>query len=155
MKRIFFIVIALLLFSSAALAAGSVTVTGQWKDRNETMYVVKFECTGDSSDGSIPSTAIPDRFMIDVKGLWLVQVIAYPGTTAPDAADVTILDGTFDVLGGKGTNLIHATALQDTYPYSTFMSNWRYWPVKNTLSLATANQGTANANWTVEAVFSK
>lgn len=158
-KFMFFIAVLLLLVMSAtAYAAGSVTVSGSWQDRFGTqMYVVKFVCTGDAANGSTPTTAIPDYIMSEIKGMYLFIVSAYPtsGGTAPDAADVTILDGTFDVLGGKGVNLIHATARQDVYPYSTFMSNWRYWPISNDLSMAVANQATAEANFTLELVYGR
>lgn len=153
-KFMFFITVLLLLVMSAtAYAAGTVTVSGSWQDRYGTqMYVVKFVCTGDAANGSIPTTTIPDSIMSEIKGMFLYIVSAYPtaGGTAPDAADITVLDGTFDVLGAKGVNLIHATARQDVYPYSTFMSNWRYWPITGGLSLAIANQATNSANYTVE-----
>jgi hypothetical protein len=93
-----------------------------------------------------------------LKGKFFLYIVsAYPtaGGTAPDAADIQILQGAYDVLGGKGINLIPATGRQDTYPYSVFMSSWRYWPVTDTITLSVANQSTVGAKFTVELLFGR
>ena len=86
---------------------------------------------------------------------YLYWVVSYPttGGTAPDAADVSILMNGEDLLGGKGVNLIHATATQDTFPYSSFMSSYRFPPVSGPLTLRVANQATASASYTIDLYF--
>lgn len=145
---------AVLLMASNLYAAGSCTQTLSVTS-NPIMKTIKFVCTGDAANGSIPNTAISAANYSEIDGYYLYMVSAYPtaGGTAPDAADVTILHGAYDVLGGKGANLIHATATQDVIPYSTFMSSYRYWPVTGILILAVANQATNSANYTVELTF--
>jgi hypothetical protein len=158
MKKLTAIIIGIvfLLLPVSAFAAGSCTESVNQYTGG--FVAISLACTGDSSDGSIPNTAVSDAALARIQGThYLFMVSAYPtsGGTAPDAADITILDGTYDVLGGKGVNLIHATARQDTYPYSTFISNWRYWPITGGLTLAVANQSTASANFTIEMVFTR
>lgn len=149
---IFTLAIMALLISGLAHAAGSCTQT-------DTTYldgatVIKLTCTGDASNGSIPTITI-DMSNVALGKHYLYQVIAYPtsGGTAPDAADVTVNMSGQDLLGGKGVNLIHATATYDTYPYSTFMSLYRYPMITAALTVAVANQDTAAANYTIELVF--
>lgn len=129
--------------------AGSVVQTNtDWKEFG-TGSMITLACTGDSSDGSIPSTTVD---VSHLKGkFYLYQVVAFPtsGGTAPDAADVTVTMDGQDLLGGKGVNLIHATATQDVFPYSTFMSSWRFPLITSNLTLAVANQATASANFTI------
>lgn len=140
--------------ASNLYAAGSCTQTLSVTS-SPIMKTIKFVCTGDASNGSIPNTAISAANYAEIDGYYLYMVSAYPtaGGTAPDAADVTILHGTYDVLGGKGVNLIHATLQYDVIPYSTFMSSYRYWPITATLTLAVANQATNSANYTIELTF--
>lgn len=117
---------------------------------------ISFVCTGDSTNGSIPNTAFSAANMAVIQGThYLLSVTAYPtsGGTAPDAADVALLMNGMDLLGAKGVNLIHATATQDTVPYSAFMAAYRYPGIVNTLTQTIANQGTNSANFTIEYLF--
>jgi hypothetical protein len=129
---------------------------------------VTFTCTGSSIDGSIPNTAIsmPTMKSLILGKKHLYTVAAYPtaGGTAPDAADVFILDANGeDLLGSvdggttanKGANLIHATLKKTTLPYSGYLAQHYYPPVVNTLTLKVANQGTVNANYTIELFFER
>jgi hypothetical protein len=144
------------LMASNLWAAGSCTETDL--DTIGGAFTVKLACTGDSANGSIPTQTISSGVITLLSNKYfLVNVKAYPtsGGTAPDAADVTVnMDG-LDLLGGKGVNLIHATATQDVVPYSTFMSAWRYVLVTSALTVAVANQATNSANYTIELQFSK
>lgn len=157
MKKIFIASLIIAFFLPvSALAAGSCTESV--KQYTGGFVAISLACTGDATNGSVPNTSLSASALALIQGThYLFMVSAYPtsGGTAPDAADITILDGTYDVLGGKGVNLIHATARQDTYPYSTFISNWRYWPITGGLTLAVANQSTASANFTIEMVFTR
>lgn len=159
MKKLSIILFALLMLALPVLSwsAGSCTqataVPYRWGDLKITLI-----CTGDSDNGSIPTQTISNDNMGLILGThWLYSVKAYPtpGGTAPDAADVAVLMDGQDLLGTKGANLIHATATQDVFPYSAFMSSWRYVPVTNTITLTVANQGTASANYTIELYFSR
>ena len=159
MKRLLLIaaiIAALIIPVHAWAAAGSCTETvASYVGGSVT---VTFACTGGTAGeaGTIPTQTVSDAAMALVKGvMYLYQVKAYPtvGGTAPDAADVTVnMDG-MDLLGAKGVNLIHATATQDTFPYSAFMTQYRFPPVTNTITMAVANQATASANFTIELIF--
>ena len=74
---------------------------------------------------------------------------------APDAANVTVNQDGQDLLGGKGTNLIHATLTYDVFPYSTFMSKDRLPMITGTITYAVTGQITASANWTTELQFGR
>lgn len=160
MKRLSIIAILFILLVPVmvfAAAPGSVVQT------NVASYVggttiIRFVCTASADDGTIPNTALSTANMAMIIGTrFLYNVTAYPtsGGTAPDAADVQILMNGMDLLGGKGVNLIHATATQDTAPYSSFMADYRYPRVTGTLTLAVANQATHSANYTIELVFER
>lgn len=151
-KIILAIILAFMFLAPNLFAAGSCVQTDTTYLDGST--VVKLVCTGDSSNGSIPTITI-DMDNIALGKHFLYQVITYPtsGGTAADAADVTVTMNGQDLLGGKGVNLIHATATQDTLPYSTFMSLYRYPMIYAALTLAVANQATASANYTIELVF--
>lgn len=118
--------------------------------------LVVFTCTGASDDGSIPTQTITPAIMALIKGthyLYMVTTYRTPAGTAPDAADIAVLMSGMDLLGGKGTNLIHASATQDTFPYSSFMSSYRFPSIVSTITVTVANQGTVSANYTIEIVF--
>lgn len=156
MKIKLILIAAVMLMASNLWAAGSCVQTPY--DYIGGGLVVKFACTGDSANGSIPTQTLDVETLAMIKGkYYLYTVKTYPtsGGTAPDAADVTVnMDG-LDLLGAKGANLIHATATQDTLPYSTFMSAYRYPLITNAVTVAVANQGTANANFTFELIFAR
>lgn len=158
MKKIFLSVLAFcLLIPSMLYAAGACSQTS-YSYTGGFVHVV-LVCTGDASNGSIPDTAISTAIMNTLLGVtYLYIVSAYPtaGGTAPDAADVQVVDANGeDLLGGKGANLIHATAKQTVFPYSAFQAE-NYAPaVINALTLKVANQSTASANYTIELVFAR
>jgi len=159
------ILLAALIFPVQAVADG--TVTESLSSYTGGMVVVTLTCTGDASDGSIPDTDLSDGTMEILLGnYYLYSVSAWPvsGGTAPDAADVFILDADGeDYLGSadggttaeKGANLIHATLKKTTMPYSTFNSSYFFFPVTSTLTLRVANQGTAEADYVVELTFGR
>ncbi len=129
------------------------------------MFTVTFVCTGNSAGGDIPNTVIATDTMTALIGkYYLYTVSAYPtlAGTAPDAADVFILDANLeDLLGSvdggttanKGLNLIHATLKKTTMPYSHYLSQAYYPAVLNALTLKVSNQATNSANYTIELVF--
>jgi hypothetical protein len=127
--------------------------------------IVQLACTGSPDDGAIPDTEISTDVMAIVEGThYLYTVSAYPtsGGTAPDPADVFILDENGnDLLGSvdggttanKGLNLINATLKKTSMPYSDYL-NMAYFPlVVNALTLRVSNQATVDADYTIELVF--
>ena len=162
-KTILAIILAALFLPSLTFAAGSCAQTVSAYTGG--YVVVKLACTGDSANGSIPNMAIATATMDLVTGThYLYTVSAYPtsGGTAPDAADVFLLDANGeDLLGStdggttanKGANLIHATLKKTTIPYSHYLSAAYFPAVVNTLTLKVASQATASANYTIELVF--
>jgi hypothetical protein len=127
---------------------------------------VSFVCTASSVDGSLPDTAIDTATMTLLIGKYhLYTVTAYPtsGGTAPDAADVFVLQNGEDLLGSvdggttanKGANLIHATLPKTAFPYVDGMGAFYTAPIKSALTVRVANQATHSANFTLEMVFEK
>lgn len=158
MKKIFTAILITLFLAlpSLGLCAGSVTESAIEYTRGEAL-VVTLTCVGDAADGSVPDTDLSDGVIEKLKGrYYLYTVTAYPadGGTAPDAADITVTDKAgADLLGGKGTNLIHATDKQATFPYNTYNSSFWYPMVDGDISVEVANQGTASADYIIELVF--
>ncbi|MCK9520473.1 MAG: hypothetical protein M0R74_15830 [Dehalococcoidia bacterium] len=159
MKKILLTIILFLLFCAQVFATAGSAVQSMATSADNSSIKIKLVCTGDSSNGSLPSAQgiISAAYMAKLNSstYYLYQVRTYPtpGGTAPDAADVTVTMDGQDLLGGKGTNLIHATATQDTFPYSTFMSMYRYPKITNTLTVGVANEATASCNYTIELIF--
>jgi hypothetical protein len=154
-KLISIIILAVMLMASNVWAvAGSCVQTPS--ALSPYVFQVKFVCTGDSTNGTLPTQTIDSATMATLTGnYYLYTVTAYPtvGGTAPDAADVAVKMDGMDLLGAKGVNLIHATATYDTLPYSAFMSSYRYPMVTNTLTYTVTNQGTVSATWTTDLLF--
>ena len=128
---------------------------------------ITFVCTGSTVDGSIPDTALSTANLALVEGThYLYRVTTYPtsGGTAPDAADVFVLDSAGqDLLGSvdggttanKGLNLIHATLTKSAFPYEPTMGAFYTAPVNGSLTLKVSNQATISANYTIEMIFSR
>ena len=129
-----------------------------------------FECTGDSSDGSIENQTISDDDLNFVRGWYFYRVEAFPtvgGAQAPTTgADVFIFDGEdLDLLGSEdggttayaGLNLIHATLKKAALPnmFLTRAGNHvnYYWDITDHLSLKVSGQTNAAADYTIELFF--
>jgi hypothetical protein len=154
MKKILLIIAAIFLMASCAWAAGTCTQTPYYYQPNGAVTVT-LVCTADAT-GAIDTQVIESGTMNILKGYYyLYQVVTFPGATAPDAADVTVKMNGIDLLGAKGVNLIHATATQDTLPYSTFMSAYRYPLITDNLTVTVANQATNAAKYTIKLIFAK
>jgi len=165
MKRSILAIILVLLLASTAWGLTPGSCVQSASEYSGGFVYVKLACTGSPDDGAIPNTAISTDIMALVQGThYLYTVAAYPtsGGTAPDAADVFILDANGeDLLGSvdggttanKGLNLIHATLKKTTLPYSTYLSMFYYPAVSGTLTLKVSNQATHSANYTIELIF--
>lgn len=158
MKKLLLIaaVIAVIAAPDLLMAAGSCTQSAT-NDKASRFVSIKFVCTGDAADGTIPATAISAENMALIQDkAQLRYVRAYPtsGGTAPDAADVTLTMNGQDLLGGAGVNLIHATATRDVYALNTGGDIW-FPVITGTVTLGVANQATVSANYTIEAVFGR
>lgn len=144
--------------------ASSYTVSwaGLWggPDKSETIEVT-YAVTANAGDGAVTNISTNTDTIADgrtytqlIRGKSLKAVEAFPtsGGTAPDAADVTVKDSDgLDLLGGNGTNLIHATAKQSTYPMIDGQA--AVIPVRGALTIGVANQSTASANFTLRLTF--
>jgi len=172
MKKLFSIACALLIasvfvYNALAVTPGTVTTTVTSYLRGETrMKNITFVCIGSVDAAAIPDTDFNE--LGEVTGWYLYSVKAYPtsGGTAPDAADVFILDeNDMDLLGSidggttayNGLNLIHATLTKMTIPsyYDTRAgSNLNYFHmIDGTLTLKVSNQATNSADFTIECTF--
>lgn len=158
MKRLFLgiaLALALVIPSSLWAAAPGTCVHTPYQYGPGSFIKVTLVCTA-GAGGDISTQTMASATMTALTGYYyLFQVIARPttGGTAPDAADIQVLMDGMDLLGGKGANLINATTTQDTFPYSTFMSSYRFPAITNTLTLTVANQATNAANYTIDLVF--
>jgi hypothetical protein len=126
-------------------------------------------CTGNSGTGALPNTALSTTNANWISGWRLEQVDAYPtpSGTAPDAADVFILDAhSKDLLGSidnstayGGLNLIHATLTKSTPPFEYCTGNGLYYAytpiITGGLTLKVSNQATNSANYTIVLTFYK
>ncbi len=120
--------------------------------------LVRFVCTDSADGGGMATQTVAADTMTLLNGnYFLYSVTAYRtvGGTQPDAADIIILMNVEDLLGGKGTGLLHASATQDTFPYSAFMSAYRFPRVNNTITMTITNQATASANYTIDLCFER
>jgi hypothetical protein len=132
--------------------AGSVTVTEyRSPDDRSDIAVLKLACTGDASDGSVPSTSIGLRAYFKrcggLEGRYLERIeLNDPGGTAPDAEwAITIEDARgFDLLAAAGATLGNAT-------YAILGS--LAVPIVSDLTVKFANQSTASATWDAYLIF--
>jgi len=150
-KLFCWILCGLLWLPSTTYSAGSCT-------QSDTAYqnaatVVTLTCTGDASDGSVPTITLDMSNIACSHYLYAVKAYPTPGGTAPDAADVAVMMNGQDLLGGQGVNLIHPTATQDVMPYSSFMGSWRFVLITDALSVVVSNQSTASAQYTITLIF--
>lgn len=103
MKRLLLIapVIAALIVPSIGWSAGSCTQSLA-STANTNVKVVTFTCTGDSSDGTIPSTDTSAAITTAISGFYLTEVRTNPGTTAPTALYDVVINDTdgIDLMGG-------------------------------------------------------
>lgn len=135
--------------------AVTATETLTYIDRGGDVCKIKLECVGASG-----TLTITKGNAALVAGMVLREVITYPtvGGTAPTVdSDLTVLDShSFDLLGGKGTNLIHDDAELRTNAYNV-TSGLYYYPVidSTTLQVVVANQVVADATFTIELIFTK
>lgn len=170
MKRLITLILFLILLSSTAWAAGSCTQSQVNYPAAKERWVV-WSCTGDASNGSIPSTAIAGNTSTStantafLKGYKLYEVVAYPtsGGTAPDAASVFLIMNGVDLLGSEdggttayqGLNLIHATlkrvAFPDAYVPRAGAHVWYQPLITDAVQLKVIDQSTASADYTVVA----
>ncbi len=148
--------------------AGSVAIDKKYvydQQSNLQKKVLIFTCTGDATDGSIPNQSITGSWLSFIKGWNFEEVIAFPtvGGTAPDAADVFVLDENGeDMLGspdggttpGYGANLIHATLTKSCVPYMVAIGATKTRPILGALTLKVSGQATVSANYTIKLVFS-
>jgi len=158
--RIFGLMAALvLLFSGAAIAVEGMTGAVTYNPKRDA-YEITLTITT-HTDGSLVAKSTDD-VTVDGKTLtewmkwkYLYEVHAKPGTTAPDAADLIILDkdgmgllgspdGGTTAYGGK--NLIHATLSKMTHPYfyNTNAATYdkHYHLITGALTLDVLNQAT-------------
>ncbi len=170
LSRLFSLIALFLLIPTFCWAVAGSCVQTTLNYPNSNVKKVVFTCTGSSIDGSIPNTAIDAPKTLFISGYYLFQVDAYPtaGGTAPDAADVFILNANgLDLLGAEdgsttayeGLNLIHATlarsAVPDIYIPRAGIHAFYYPFVTGALTLKVANQATVSANYTVVLSFTK
>lgn len=134
--------------------AGSVTVTRYKAAKDGSTITIKLACTGDSSNGSVPATQIPETITQEITGrpytrcgMYLTGVSVVDGATTPDAADIAVTDELSRTLYSEA-NVIPASGTK----YGTVSE---YYLVESKLTVTVSNQGTANALWDMYLTLSK
>ena len=163
MKKLFALIVCVaVLIPAVSFAAGTVTITTNSVVPKYVEQII-FTCTGDASDGSIPNTSITQQNLAKIVGMYLYAITAKPtsGTTAPDAADVFVLNqNSEDLLGSadnttaaNGANLIHATLARTTLP-KLYLPGVNFYPMINgILTLKVSSQATALAGYSITLTF--
>ncbi len=151
---------------SAQMAYAAGSCTPSWAFQGALSYQLLFDCTGDSSDGSIPDIEMGDTAFALLEGHRLEFVSAWPvpGGTAPDAANVFILDvyGE-DLLGspdggttpGQGANLINPTVKQTTQPFSNKGVGPNFPIITHKYKIRVTDQATPSARYYILLGFAK
>lgn len=149
MKRAISLIAVLCLFWSMAFAVGSVTETVD-ELPGARGYVVTFSWTGDSADGSVPSTATAAATNIILKGMFLYMVETNPGSTAPtDNYDIVLNNaGSVDLMAGAMANRDTANT-EIAFPTSATPS------VDTAITMVLTNQSVNSATGTVKMYFSR
>ena len=155
MKRLLFVLIAIMLMCQQVFAAGTVTITKH--NHGENVMTIVFTCTGDSSDGTIPDTSTDsktygtDKVTLTsmIQGWFIDKVQVNPDdVTAPDAASVDILDADgIDLLDSNGDNLIHASNSLATVPATDSQNKLQ--PITGAITLSVSGQDTVDAVYVV------
>lgn len=117
MRKLLFVLSVIMLMCEQAIAAGTVTSTELYYGSLKT---ITFTCTADAADGSYPATALTTAQKKYVRGWWLSHVKIDPGATGPtDNSDLTLTVGSFDILGGNGTDAIDNAVNCVLVPYGS------------------------------------
>ncbi len=166
MKKLFISILIILLFPAVAFAASVCTQAPGRVDSH--MRTLTFTCTGDSGDGSILDTTTNTDNTTWIKGWYLYKVAVDPGSPAPDAASLFVLDaGGLDLLGSedggttayKGLNLIHASlkrsTMGDIYTPRAGVHQPFFHPITGALTIDVDDQGTASAVYVITLTFVK
>lgn len=141
------------LIAAQVFAAGSVTVTKYAESKDKSQVVFKLACVGDSSNGSVPATAIPADSTSNPYynlGLYLYEVwTVTPASANPDAADVAITDALGASLYSEA-NVISGSVSTKTAGNVSFFRQ-----VNSVLTVTVTNQATANATWDIYVKLAK
>jgi len=149
-----FTTLIVLMFTANVMAVGEVEQTIMEVGRGDNKVVsVKFSCTGDASDGSIPDTDIRADILSYISGWFLDIIVVNPGSVAPTVdSDVYIDDeDEVDLLNGNGVDLLHNTAAKACVP-NTDGQNKRQ-PIRGTVTLDVDNQSVNSATYDIILVF--
>ena len=145
MKRLFFIVLVLLVLIITCPAFAADTVTPSYfKQPNGTGFVITLiwqaAASGTKANYVIPTDIIKTLY----ERYYLYSIITKPGGTAPaDLYDLTILDTiSRDILGGGGTNR-SSTLIQEAFPSTVPQM------ITGALTVTWANVTNANATGTL------
>ena len=120
--------------------------------------VVTVSCTGDSSDGTYPSTAFSSAIMDRIRGLYLMTGSWKNGSTYPTANSTLTLSTTNegDILGGagKGPTTAAASAVSKFTPVTdTTYATAGLVPITADLTLQVTQAGSATNSAAVTLVF--
>jgi len=147
----------------ASVTQGSIVDVGEDRLNSNPTRTLEFVCVGNPANEEMTV-----RNFEKVKGWCLTWIEVIPGTVAPDAASIFILDADgMDLLGCEdgsttayaGLNIIHATLKRACYPnlYLTragLHTNY-FPPIRSLLTLKVIDQGTALGEFVVRLTFER
>jgi hypothetical protein len=151
MKRIIAVIALMMLMASFACAAGSVTFTTEFPNRDRGYAIITISWTGDASTGSVPSTEFPD--ISSIRGYYIIKASTKPGTVNPTALyDIAINNEIGDIMGGALGNLAAATASTNISPLDSGGMPALV-PVDGPLTFVLTNNSVNSATGTVKLYF--
>jgi hypothetical protein len=152
---LFTILVGILVLSSLAEAAGTVT---QELRKVGYRYHLVFNCEGDSSDGSIPDTTVLQNHYNKIKGRVIYRVLVNNTTSQTDvtadsdvyirdvSADSTDTDGGNDLLDGQGVDSLDSDTKNRVTPST-------YETIDELILLDVDNQSETSAQYTIIVVI--
>jgi hypothetical protein len=153
MRKLFLIFIALLVIFAASVAgaAGTVTPSLVMTSLDGNTLVIKLACVSDAANGSVPATAITPSLLswqahnFPVQywfmGYSIYEVWTVAGSPAPDAADITIVDGISAILYTEVAVIAAAGTTEGTVD--------KYRTVTSQITVSVANQATNDAEYDI------
>jgi hypothetical protein len=148
MRKFICSLMLLLTVTLGMTAAG--TVTQSFTRYSESVSVVTLTWTGDTGNGTVPSTALTQAMLDKVNGYFLQAVVTNPGSPTPtDQYDLTLTNAAgLDIMDGNIANRSNVTT-EVAYPVTSSF------PVDGALTINFSNNSDVSAVGEIKLYFSK
>ena len=114
---------------------------------NPGVIVVIITWVGAAAGGAFPTATIPNSILSLIKGMFCIGAITNPGTPAPDAYDLTVLDENGLDVFGANLDGRHASNTELAVPTKAY-------PIFGAWTVTEANQDTNDAQAVLKLFFS-